>query len=65
MIPLAPDAIIQIWRALEPFEFDTTHAIFTGMDVRDKDLKKRVLESVKIQIRKEGYEDHDIFREGL
>ena len=63
MIPLPPDDIMRIWRAIRPFEFDTTHGAFVGMDVRDKELKRRMLESMKIQVRGEGWESHEILEE--
>lgn len=63
MIPLPPDEILKVWRAIEPYEFDTTHGAFVGMDVRDKNLKKRMLESMKIQVRGEGWERHVILDE--
>ena len=63
MIPLPPGDIMQIWRAIRPFAFDTTHGAFVGMDVRDKELKKRMLESMKIQVRGEGWESHEILEE--
>ena len=34
-----------MWQAIKSFDFDTTQGAFVGMDVRDKDLKKRMLES--------------------
>ena len=60
MIPLAPSEIVKIWRAIEHFEFDTTHGAFVGMDVRDEDLKRRMLYSMQVQIRAEGWERHEI-----
>lgn len=60
MIPLPPSEILKIWRAIEPYDFDATHGAFTGMDVRDKYLKKRMLESMKIQTRGEGWESHEL-----
>lgn len=60
MIPLPPSDILKIWRAIEPYDFDTTHGAFVGMDVRDRDLKKRMLESMKIQTRGEGWERHEM-----
>lgn len=60
MIPLPPDEILKIWKAIEPFHFDTTHGAFVGMDVRDQDVKKRVLESMQIQTRGEGWKVHEI-----
>ena len=52
-----------MWEAIKPFDFDTTHGAFIGMDIRDKDLKARLLESMKIQVRSEGYENHEIMDE--
>ena len=63
MIPLPPDDILRIWKAIKPFEFDTTHGAFVDMDVRDKRLKRRMLESMKIQVRGEGWENHEILEE--
>ena len=36
-----------------------------GMDIHDPDLKKRVLESAKIQIKAEGYLDHPLLKEDV
>ena len=63
MIPLPPRDIMKMWQAIKPFEFDTTHGAFVGMDLRDNDLKKRMLESMKIQVRGEGWEKHEILEE--
>lgn len=63
MIPLPPDEIHKIWRALKPFDFDTTHGAFNALDVRGRDVKQRVLESMKIQVKYEGYKQHGIFEE--
>ena len=57
MIPLPPDVIGKMWQALKPFDFTSTHGAFAGMDVRDVNVKQRVLESAKIQIRAEGYQN--------
>ena len=62
MIPLPPDQILQIWKAIESFDFDTTLGAFNTMDVRDKEMKKRLLESMKIQVRGEGWKEHEILR---
>ena len=35
------------------------------MDIRDTNLKARLLESMKIQVRNEGYEKHEILNEGV
>ncbi|CAD6594018.1 MAG: hypothetical protein ASARMPRED_008372 [Alectoria sarmentosa] len=60
MIPLPPSEMLNIWRAIEPYGFDTTHGAFGGMDVRDQGLKARMLESMKIQTRGEGWERHEM-----
>ena len=60
MIPLPPDDILKIWKAIERFDFDTTLGAFVGMDVRDEGLKRRVLESMQIQTRGEGWLRHEI-----
>ena len=63
MIPLPPSKIHGIWRALKPFSFEATYGGFSGQDVRGIDVKQRVLESMKIQVRSQGHEDHEIFKE--
>ena len=60
MIPLPPDEIFKIWKAIQPFDFHTTHGAFVGMDVRDERLKERMLESMKIQVRGEGWKSHEL-----
>ena len=65
MIPLPPDEIFKIWKAVKPFEFDETHGAFKGMDVHDENLKARMLESMQIQVRGEGHDRHQIFDESL
>ena len=61
MLPLPPDTLISMWEVLKTVDFESTHGIFAGRDVRDKSLKARVLESMQIQARSEGYADHRIF----
>ncbi|MCJ1255441.1 hypothetical protein MMC24_003257 [Lignoscripta atroalba] len=63
MIPLPPDVISKIWQSLKPFSFTSTHGSFPGQNVRDFIVKKRVLESAKIQIRAEGYQTHELLNE--
>jgi len=63
MIPLSPSAIHKIWKAVEPFDFETTHGGFSGQDIRANGLKRRVLESMKIWTGKAGFETHPIFDE--
>ena len=58
MIPLPPRKIAAIWNAVKGYDFEATHGGFAGLDVYDVNVKKRVLESAKIQIKAEGYEDY-------
>jgi hypothetical protein len=61
MLPLPPDTLISMWEVLKTVHFESTHGAFAGRDVRDKNLKARVLESMQIQAKNEGYADHRIF----
>lgn len=63
MIPLPPDKIHAIWKAIKSFEFSSTHGLFLGWEIRGQDVKGRVLESMKIQVRNQGFETHEIFGE--
>lgn len=63
MIPLSASAVYGIWKAIEPFEFETTHGGFPTQDVRATDLKKRVLESMKIWVRTAGHTEAQILEE--
>ncbi|EME44129.1 hypothetical protein DOTSEDRAFT_71814 [Dothistroma septosporum NZE10] len=65
MIPLPPNEMLKMWQALKPFEFESTHGAFAGLDVRDKNVKGRVLESMKIQARNEGWHDVAILEESI
>lgn len=65
MIPLPPSELHKMWQILQKLDFHSTHAAFVGTEIRDKNVKARVLESMKIQARNEGYEDHAILRETL
>jgi hypothetical protein len=63
MIPLPPAEIAAMWSVLKKHDFGSTHGAFTGQDIIAKDVKKRVLESMQIQIRGEGYEKHTLLEE--
>ena len=54
-----------MWQILKQLEFESTHGAFLGTDVRDKKVKGRVLESMKIQTRGEEYVEHELLRETL
>jgi hypothetical protein len=58
MIPLSPDAIYGIWKALKPFEFDTVFGGFPHQVIRSNQAKSRVLESMRIFITAAGHFDH-------
>lgn len=63
MIPLAPDDIMTIWRAVRGYDFDTTYGAFNGMTVGDADMKERILVSMKTQVRSMGWEKHQLLDE--
>lgn len=65
MIPLPPAEIYKMWQALRMHEFESTHGAFVGTDVRDKNVKARVLESMKIQAKAEGWNNVAILDEQL
>lgn len=65
MIPLPPNKVHGIWKALKPFEFDSTYGGFPGQYVTRPDLKAQVLESMKIFLRRGGHENAAIFQETL
>lgn len=58
-IPLAPPQILKMWQALKPWDFNSTHGVFAGTDVREGNVKARVLESMKIQVRAEGWSEQN------
>lgn len=45
-----------MWKSIRDYEFEETHGAFLHMVVRGKDVKERMLESAKIQVRGEGWE---------
>lgn len=63
MIPLSPSKINGIWKALKPFGFDATYGGFAGQNLSRPDLKKQVLESMKIFLRSGGHEGLEIYEE--
>ncbi|KAF1944054.1 hypothetical protein EJ02DRAFT_372141 [Clathrospora elynae] len=65
MIPLSPSAIHGIWKALKPFDFNTTYGGFAGQNVSRPDLKKQVLESMKIFLKIGGHDKAEIYGETL
>ncbi|KAH9879019.1 hypothetical protein J1614_002454 [Plenodomus biglobosus] len=65
MIPLPPDKVHGIWKALKPFDFDSTFGGFAGQNLSRPDLKEQVLQSMKIFLRRGGHENLGIFAETL
>ena len=63
MIPLPPGELHKMWGVIKQLDFESTHGAFVGTEVRDAKIKARVLESMKIQARGEGYSEHAIFEE--
>ncbi|KAI4831926.1 hypothetical protein E4T44_09481 [Aureobasidium sp. EXF-8845] len=63
MIPLPPDTIHQMWKAVKPYKFTVTHGLFPGWDIRDENVKQSVLESMKIQVRSQGFAEHALLNE--
>jgi hypothetical protein len=55
MIPLAPDKIHGIWTALKPYDFSESYGGFPGQNNKRPDLKKQLLESMKIFVRTAGH----------
>lgn len=65
MIPLSADEIAGMWAVLKGHAFSSTHGAFVGLDVEssEEDLRKRVLESMQIQIRHMGNVEHKMLEE--
>ncbi|KAL5121239.1 hypothetical protein ACEQ8H_000707 [Pleosporales sp. CAS-2024a] len=63
LIPLPPAKVHDIWTAIKPFDFDTTFGAFPGQNVTRPDLKKQVLESMKIFLRVGGHEKAAVYEE--
>jgi hypothetical protein len=63
MIPLSPAKVHGIWKAVKPFEFDSTYGGFPGQNVTGKNLKAQVLESMKIFLRTAGHEKAAVYEE--
>lgn len=69
MIPLSQDEIGRMWKTLRKYEFESTHGAFEGVDVYDASggtgdkVKKRVLDSMQIQVRSMGWSEHELLKE--
>ncbi|KAI5859547.1 beta-lactamase-like protein [Durotheca rogersii] len=65
MIPLAPDELSRMWGILRKYEFGSTHGAFPGMDIAKtpSEMRRRVLDSMQIQVRSMGYSTHALLKE--
>ncbi|KAH6657161.1 beta-lactamase-like protein [Truncatella angustata] len=66
MIPLAPDVIERMWQVLKNHRFKSSHGAFLGTDIVGKveeEMRRRVLESMQIQIGNMGYTEHPLLGE--
>ncbi|KAL5376354.1 hypothetical protein DPSP01_010580 [Paraphaeosphaeria sporulosa] len=64
MIPLPPSEVLGIWRSIKGWDFESTYGGFMGQNVVGrKNLKKEVLESAQMFLRKGGHEKAEIFEE--
>ncbi|KAJ9137613.1 Metallo-beta-lactamase family protein [Coniochaeta hoffmannii] len=62
-IPLGPEEIVAMWDVLKGYDFRSTHGAFVGQDIEDEGVKRRVLESMQIQVRRMGWKDHPFLKE--
>lgn len=60
MIPLPPHELEKMWEILGKHDFSSTHGAFPQMDIVKtvSEMKRRVLESMQIQIRYMGHAEH-------
>ncbi|KFX97006.1 hypothetical protein O988_05055 [Pseudogymnoascus sp. VKM F-3808] len=64
MIPLPPPTLASMWRILGRYNFTAVHGGFPGLDIESKDVKKRVWESMGIQVGAErGGDGGELFAE--
>ncbi|KAK4129401.1 hypothetical protein N657DRAFT_640019 [Parathielavia appendiculata] len=65
MIPLSASEIARMWSILKNYDFTSAHGLFPGWDIKDENVKARVLESMQIQIKAMGYGEHPFLKEVL
>lgn len=63
MIPMSPDAVLGIWRAVKPYQFDVTYDAFRDYTIRSPEVKRRLLDSMQIHTRTVGILEHAILEE--
>ena len=72
-LPLSPEEILRIWRILKGLDFKVTYGVMAKTtnvyEVEGEEewggLKRRVLESAKVAVRRMGYEKHEMLEETL
>lgn len=64
-IPLAPTELERMWALLKTKTFRSTHGAFLNTDIMkdEAEMKRRVLESMQIQIRRMGFGGHPLLSE--
>lgn len=69
MIPLSPQEIARMWNILKNHDFESTHGVFVGSEMRDRGngsetrIKERVLRSMQLQVRHMGWSGHSFLKE--
>ncbi|KAI8289321.1 hypothetical protein K4K60_009011 [Colletotrichum sp. SAR11_57] len=63
-IPLSPDDVHGIWKAISALDFEDAHSAFPGRDARGG-AKKRLLESAQLCVKFMGYANHAIHSEKI
>lgn len=61
-IPLPPDEVHSIWKAIKDIEFEDTHGAFLGQEIRGNS-KKLILEGAKIVVKASGHYQHPVLNE--
>lgn len=56
MIPLPPSSLAAMWRVLARYSFSAAHGGFPGLDIEGPGVKRRVWESMAIQVGAEGHD---------
>ncbi|KAK2608878.1 hypothetical protein QQS21_002591 [Conoideocrella luteorostrata] len=64
MIPLSPDEVLKVWKAIAPLDFEDAYTAFWTRDCRGLG-RKRLLESAQIFVSMMGFPDHAIHKETL
>lgn len=59
-----------MWKVLKPWRFTSTHGAFLGQDVYGRpgdqnEMRRRVLDSMKIQVQAQGWPEHEFLAEVL